>query len=731
LYLTELRFQKGAALKKSVPVNDTAVLGVQALTGGPRVAEGIDYRGVPVIGAVSPIPGTDWYIVSKIDRTEAYASLIDSQRTTYIVGILCVLLVGLGLTVAWRQRAAAFYRASLEEERARKALLEQYDFLNRYANDAILLVDPAGHITQTNERAALMFGYSAEQLLSMEFDDLLDPEGLEAGHLDVSRIPNKGAVVLEASQRTKSGAEIITESSIARVEVGDRPSVLIVARDITERKHMEAQLRETSAFLENLIDYANAPIIVWDPDMNIARFNRAFERLTGRKSDEVFGRKLSLLFPEDSRASSMAAIEKAMAGVSLETVDIPIAHVDGSVRTVLWNSANIYADGSKKTLVATIAQGQDITDRKLAEDRLRLSEETFRSVVESSPSAMYMYRLGDDDRLILQSANPSADSMVRVDHDGLIGLDITEAFPNLAGTDVPTMYRAVARGEIGPQTFEMPYEDERFSGFYSVSVFRIEPGVIMVDVVDVTERKRAENELIERTQDLMRSNAELERFAYIASHDLQEPLRMIASYTQLLQKRYKGRLDSDADEFIGYAVDGALRLQKLINELLAYSRVGTQAAAFDRVEIEPLLDDVLAALRPQIDASCANVTHDPMPQVWCDPTQIGQVFQNLISNALKFHAEEPPSVHVGARHLEDEWVFSVADNGIGVEPEYFDRIFVIFQRLQPRGDYQGTGLGLAICKRIIERHGGRIWVESEPNAGSTFFFALKDRDKVE
>jgi PAS domain S-box-containing protein len=465
--------------------------------------------------------------------------------------------------------------------------------------------------------------------------------------------------------------------------------------------------------------------------MNIARFNRAFERLTGRKSDEVFGRKLSLLFPEDSRESSMAVIEEAMAGTSLETADIPIANVGGSVRTVLWNSANIYADGSKKTLVATIAQGQDITDRKLAEDRLRLSEETFRSVVESSPTAMYMYRLGQDGRLVLQSANPSADRMVGVDHAGLVGLDVADAFPGLAGTEVPAMYRAVAKGEIGPQAFETPYDDERFSGYYSVSVFRIEPGVIVVDFADISERKRAEEALVERTDDLMRSNAELERFAYIASHDLQEPLRMIASYTQLLQKRYKGKLDADADEFIGYAVDGAMRLQKLINELLAYSRVGTQGAAFDRVEIEPLLDEVLAALRPQIDASRGNVTHDPMPEVWCDPTQIGQVFQNLISNALKFHGEEPPSVHVGARHLDDEWVFSVADNGIGVEPEYFDRIFVIFQRLQPRGDYQGTGLGLAICKRIIERHGGRIWVESEPNVGSTFFFALKDRDKMQ
>jgi PAS domain S-box-containing protein len=359
------------------------------------------------------------------------------------------------------------------------------------------------------------------------------------------------------------------------------------------------------------------------------------------------------------------------------------------------------------------------------------SEATFRSIVESSPTAMYMYRLDADGDLILRSANPAADRMIGIDHAQLVGLRIEEAFPNLATTEIPETYRAVARGDLGPQAFEIPYEDERFSGYYSVSVFVIADGGLIVDFVDITDRRRAELELIERTEELTRSNVELERFAYIASHDLQEPLRMIASYTQLLQQRYTGKLDADADEFIGYAVDGAHRLQKLINELLAYSRVGTKGTAFTSVDLEPVLEEVLKALESPIRECGAEVTHDQMPVVRCDPTQIGQVLQNLVSNAIKFRGDEPPRVHVGVQRSEDEWVFCVSDNGIGVEPEYFDRIFVIFQRLQPRSDYQGTGLGLAICKRIIERHGGRIWVESEPGTGSTFCFALKDRGNAE
>lgn len=205
---------------------------------------------------------------------------------------------------------------------------------------------------------------------------------------------------------------------------------------------------------------------------------------------------------------------------------------------------------------------------------------------------------------------------------------------------------------------------------------------------------------------------------------------MVASYTQLLQKRYAGRLDSDADEFIGYAVEGAARMRTLINDLLAYSRVGTQGAAFVETDLDAVLTDVLSHLGPSLQDVAATVTRDPLPTLTCDPTQLGQVFQNLISNAAKFHGSEPPLIHVGARREGPEWVFSVSDNGIGIDPQYFDRVFVIFQRLESRAKYPGTGIGLAISKRIIGRHGGRIWVESQPGAGSTFFFTLRADEEV-
>ncbi|HLW98743.1 MAG TPA: ATP-binding protein [Candidatus Acidoferrales bacterium] len=240
---------------------------------------------------------------------------------------------------------------------------------------------------------------------------------------------------------------------------------------------------------------------------------------------------------------------------------------------------------------------------------------------------------------------------------------------------------------------------------------------------EVEERKRTEIQLARRAEDLARSNDDLQQFAYVASHDLQEPLRMVASYTQLLAKRYKGRLDADADEFISFAVDGANRMQVLIHDLLAYSRAGRNGKLIHGVPSENALKAALVNLQAAIEESGAVITQDSMPVISTDESQLAKVFQNLIGNAIKYHGDAAPCIHIGASKADrEEWVFSVRDNGLGIDPQYFERIFILFQRLHGRKEFEGTGIGLAICKKIIERMGGRIWVESEPGKGSTFYF---------
>jgi light-regulated signal transduction histidine kinase (bacteriophytochrome) len=287
----------------------------------------------------------------------------------------------------------------------------------------------------------------------------------------------------------------------------------------------------------------------------------------------------------------------------------------------------------------------------------------------------------------------------------------------------------------GEERVEYEVEKERKNGTIIPCIVTVTPfrgpddeliGIVE-DHKDISEHRLAEEKLKQTMVDLERSNKDLEQFAYVASHDLQEPLRMMSSYMQLIEQRYKSKLDADADEFIMYAVDGASRMQSMIDDLLAYSRVGTRGKPFEQTDSAAVLDQVLANLKVVIEESGAVVTHDALPTGMTDISQLAQVFQNLIDNAIKFRSDKPPEVHVGVEERGDEWVFSVRDNGIGIAPEYHERIFQVFQRLHGRGEYPGTGIGLAICKRIAERHGSRIWVESEPGKGSTFYFTIYER----
>ena len=297
----------------------------------------------------------------------------------------------------------------------------------------------------------------------------------------------------------------------------------------------------------------------------------------------------------------------------------------------------------------------------------------------------------------------------------------------------PLEYRSVdeyAITELKAKGIATPYEKEnirkdgsRIPIFLGAAITDDARNEGVAFILDVTDRKRADEMLIVKIEELKRSNEELEQFAYILSHDLQEPLRMITSYLQLLQKKYQGHIDDKAEKYIHFAVDGASRMQNLINDLLEYSRVGAGSNEPESIDCEFILNKVLSDLKMVIENN-ATISHDHLPEVMGDSIQIGQVFQNLIINGMKYHGEETPKIHIAAEKKASEWVFSVQDNGIGIDPQYFERIFEIFKRLHTREQFSGTGIGLAIRKKIVERHGGRIWVESELGKGSTFYFTL-------
>jgi len=376
---------------------------------------------------------------------------------------------------------------------------------------------------------------------------------------------------------------------------------------------------------------------------------------------------------------------------------------------------------------AELAEAQFELEQRAAE--INEARELFQQVVESMSEMLFlMDRTGHVVRV-----NPAVVAVLQRSEAELVGKPFAEVCgrPDIPGTPWQLLQRA-PDGKLANLDIEIrAATGATVPVSVSVALVRDKRGKItgvLAVARDITERKRAEEALAHQAAELARSNAELGQFAYVASHDLQEPLRMIASFAQLLAKRYEGRLDADADEFIGYITDGAGRMQRLISDLLSYSRIGRTGKQLAPTDCAKVMDVVRSNLRAAIREAQAEITTDPLPMLLGNETQLVQLFQNLIGNAIKFRADRPVTVHLGATRQGKEWCFTVRDNGIGFDPQYADRVFMIFQRLHARSEYPGTGIGLAICKKIVDRHGGRIWVQSAPDNGTTFFFTLPAQD---
>jgi PAS domain S-box-containing protein len=368
------------------------------------------------------------------------------------------------------------------------------------------------------------------------------------------------------------------------------------------------------------------------------------------------------------------------------------------------------------------------------------SEDKYKMLFFKSPLAKWIY---DEETLRFLEVNDAAVRMYGYSQEEFRKLTLADIRPKEDMDRLMVDIREVRRNPLSVQTGQ--WRHIRKDGEVIDVELTAHPVELdgrharMVAVVDVTERRRYERQLQRLNGDLQRlnadlerraveltaTNAELERFAYIASHDLQEPLRMVTSFLQLLEKKYGGHLDDRADQYIHYAVDGAERMKALIMDLLEYSRLGTGKEGFDWVDCGEVMAEVGDVFREQIAAAGANLEIGPLPRAWGDKVQLTQLFQNLLSNALKYVSDEPPVIRITAEERPAYWEFSVADNGIGIEPQFFDKVFIIFQRLHNKNEYSGTGIGLAICKKIVERHGGRIWVES--GAGTTFYFTINKK----
>ncbi len=622
-----------------------------------------------------------------------------------------------------------------ERKRAEASLRETNEYLRNlqdYANAPIIVWDPQFRITQFNHAFERLTGRTEREVLGQHLE-ILFPEESKNASLDriketlagerweVVEIP-----ILHVSGETRivlwNSANIVNPS-------GTIVSTIAQGQDITERKQAEAALRETNEYLRNLQDYANAPIIVWDPQFRITRFNHAFERLTGRTEREVLGQHLEILFPEESKNASLDRIKETLAGERWEVVEIPILHVSGETRIVLWNSANIVNPSG--TIVSTIAQGQDITERKRAEASLRESEESYRILASNLPGIVYRIYLRENNRMVF--FNDQLEALSGYTSEELRKGTICSIEPFIHQEDLPVVLATVEKAVAKSAFFTVDYRFRHKDGNWRYFVERgkvvlgrdLAPQFIDGVIHDITDRKLAEKHREHLIAELEQKNAELERFTYTVSHDLKSPLITIRGYLGFLEE---DALKQDAKslkrdiELIKSATD---KMEVLLRDLLSLSRIGRIANPPTEVPFTTISMEAAELLAGAIREKGVTVSINPqMPIVTVDHIRVREVVMNLIENAIKFMGDQPhPKIEIGVRKDGNERVFYVKDNGIGIEKKYHEKIFGLFEKLN--ANTEGSGAGLTIVKRIIEVHGGRIWVESEGKGkGTTFCFTL-------
>jgi PAS domain S-box-containing protein len=637
-------------------------------------------------------------------------------------------LVGAIFDVTARARAESALRES--EERFR-AVVDS-------ANEGMLIYDRALNIIAGNRAAERIIGLPLAQLVGKPgFTSLLPCVRADGTPLPEAERPTRATVRSGQAQTDlrigiqRAGGAVtwlsVNTAFLRRVDDSDYYGLVSTITDVTEQTNAAARLKESEARFRRTFELAGSGMAHIGMDRRFIRVNRRLCDILGYREEELLkltGRQIS--HPEDLDIINEQRPALHAGEIKAVRLEKRYLRKNGAVVWVKF-SMTVERDAEGKPLYE-IAVYDDISVQRDTEARLKESEARFRQTFELAASGICHVV---DGRFV--RVNRSLCEILGYREKELLGRHVKDV-SHPEDRDVTDADLARIRsGELDQARFEKRYLRRDGSVVWcdlAIAQVRDMFGMPLYEIAvfdDITERKKSEAALQAAHEELKRSNAELEQFAYVASHDLQEPLRMVASYTQLLGRRYQAKLDQDAREFMSYIVDGATRMKQLIEDLLAYSRVGTKGQEFKPVALEAPLRRALFNLRAGIEEAGAAVTYDPLPTVHGDEVQLGQLLQNLVGNALKFRSNSVPRIHLAVIDTPGEFQVEVRDNGIGIEPQYYERIFMVFQRLHNKGEYPGTGIGLAICKKVVERHGGRIWVESRAGAGSSFFFTLPKR----
>ncbi len=616
-------------------------------------------------------------------------------------------------------------RQRLTEDALKESEKKYREVADRLA-EGVFEADASGTVTYANQKILTSLGLSEDDLKSgLKVFDLISPQNLPLAKERFGKVLKQEDIGAgEYVLRRKDGATFpALVHSLAIVREGKVVGVRGILIDISERKQAETALQESERKYRELAELMGSGVFEADIAGVLTYANPKGLAMFGLdQNDLIKGFNIFEVIAERELDAARVNFARVLRQEDIGPIEYLARRKDGTTFSALTYTSAVIREDVVAGIRGVVV---DVSELKRAEQALRESERRFRTLLQSLHEGIWL--LDKDDRTTF--VNPRMADMLGYSVEEMLGKPVY----SFSGAEWQT--KAAAFMERRKQGISEQIEAEmlRKDGGRVVALLETSPILdeegqytgSVAGVQDITERKLAEERLKQTMAELDRSNKELEQFAYVTSHDLREPLRMMTSFSQSLEKRFKGRLDQTADEYIHFIVDGAARMQRLIDDILLFSRVTTRALPFESVEMEKIIQDVRVNLRAAVEETKATITHGNLPLVQADPSQMIQVMQNLIGNAIKFHREEePPVVHISAAREGGEWIFSVKDNGIGIDPELFGRLFNLFQRLHPQDKYPGTGVGLAVTKKIIQRHGGRVWVESLPEKGSTFHFSL-------
>lgn len=642
-------------------------------------------------------------------------------------GILTAVLA-VGRNITERVQAEAALKESQEKLRQSEQQLAR---TLATAPIGIATCDLHGEFKSVNPALCEMLGYPALSLRKMSLGDLVVESDRSGFQTWIRALATGDQIQSQQLQKEyslicKDGRELVAMIRIALVRDPENQPLQLVAtiEDITQRKRSQEQL----LLLSKAVESASDAIAITDCHGRSTYHNPAFVQLFGFSASELTtAGGLPILYRDPNIALE---IFNTILQAGSWQGEIEMFSAQGVIRQIFLRADAI--QNATGEIIAFLGIYRDITESKQAIDALAESEERFRTLADTAPVLIWLAdRYGSYTFFNQTWLQYTGRSLEQEQGQGWMSQIHPEDFDRC----LQEYFRAIEQGNAFRLLYRLRRKDGEYRWLLNTGVPRKTPAGHLAgyigSCVDISDRKELEEQLAERAKQLEKSNAELEQFAYVASHDLQEPLRTIASYTQLLAKRYQGQLDEKADKYIHYVVDGAQRMQTLIDDLLTYSRVSTRGQEFRPVNCQAIFEQAIAHLRVAIRQADAEIFLDPscvpLPTVLGDETQLLQLFQNLISNAIKYRQPEVrPIIKISAQRCPNYWLFAIQDNGIGIDPQYHQRIFLIFQRLHTRNEYPGTGIGLAVCHKIVERHQGRIWVESQLGQGSTFYFTLPD-----